>query len=623
MPSTRPNALAATLALLLCAAVTDVLRADDDPTLTLRYWPATEAAAAYPEQGDTRFSYLWQRRNFGIAFSGGGIRSAAAVWGQLRGLEHLGWIDHARYLSGVSGGAWTLVPYSFLDRGCDVPGFEFFRSLDFDCREASPAELDAWFLEPFRAPEQLTNAVLANEDDSYIEALSRTQLLRLYLARLPIRGDETYSRALGKRLLNAVGQYDCQPQDPSCDPRRAPKYKYFAAHAAQVDRLVRDNPSLTADDFATLVPDRPFMIASTTSIARKRFATKAIDRFPVEITPLYIGSPTRSTDRFGRFHGGGFIDPPGWDSDAYTFHELAAGDDFGTVDVVKRPSRFLGLPYRYRMTLSDILGGTGAAPALTFQRLGISFLGLPQWDAPEIDESTTRAPERAFGDGGFSDNLGLVPLLGRGVENILVFVNLSRPARTTGQIRGWCDRPRRQQRGPTDVHKALADIWLSQTDPDRPWHRQPLLVSTNEDETTDCPRKAIRELDRAIEEDRSAGKPQIHCGTYRVLDNPRLGIQAYRAKICWVFLSKADAWAERLPPQSQLREQLLRKKLPLWARYKRFPHYGTFFHRWFKLRIIDMSEQQVNALAHLTAWTIVSSAEDIGPVLGLPVPRDP
>lgn len=30
----------------------------------------------------------------------------------------------------------------------------------------------------------------------------------------------------------------------------------------------------------------------------------------------------------------------------------------------------------------------------------------------------------AHGDGGFSDNLGIMPLLARGVQNLLVFVNI-------------------------------------------------------------------------------------------------------------------------------------------------------------------------------------------------------
>ena len=42
----------------------------------------------------------------GIAFSGGGTRSASATLGQLRGLEQNGWLARVRYMTAVSGGSW-------------------------------------------------------------------------------------------------------------------------------------------------------------------------------------------------------------------------------------------------------------------------------------------------------------------------------------------------------------------------------------------------------------------------------------------------------------------------------------------------------------------------------------
>ena len=74
--------------------------------MRLETWPSPQAAADYPERDEAYgFGYLWQRPELGIAFSGGGTRAASATWGQLRGLNELGWLDEARYVSAVSGGS--------------------------------------------------------------------------------------------------------------------------------------------------------------------------------------------------------------------------------------------------------------------------------------------------------------------------------------------------------------------------------------------------------------------------------------------------------------------------------------------------------------------------------------
>lgn len=51
----------------------------------------------------------------GIAFSGGGSRSASCTMGQLRALHHLGLIEQTRYFSAVSGSSWTLMPFLYGD----------------------------------------------------------------------------------------------------------------------------------------------------------------------------------------------------------------------------------------------------------------------------------------------------------------------------------------------------------------------------------------------------------------------------------------------------------------------------------------------------------------------------
>src|SRR5438093_198349 len=65
---------------------------------------------AFPEAG------IVTGDDLGIAFSGGGTRSATATLGQLRGLQSNGWLQRVRYISGASGGAWAAIVFTYSKR---------------------------------------------------------------------------------------------------------------------------------------------------------------------------------------------------------------------------------------------------------------------------------------------------------------------------------------------------------------------------------------------------------------------------------------------------------------------------------------------------------------------------
>ena len=81
--------------------------------VTCKTWDATQPDFAFPEQGDPEFSTsrLMDRPNLGLAFSGGGTRSASATLGQLRGLQQIGLLDKVRYYSCISGSSFTAIPF--------------------------------------------------------------------------------------------------------------------------------------------------------------------------------------------------------------------------------------------------------------------------------------------------------------------------------------------------------------------------------------------------------------------------------------------------------------------------------------------------------------------------------
>lgn len=90
--------------------------------LAVKTWATPYAANAFPEVSDVdrKVGHLDKRDSFGIAFSGGGTRAASAALGQLRALTTLGWMKQVKYVSAVSGGSWTVVPYIYLPEEADL-----------------------------------------------------------------------------------------------------------------------------------------------------------------------------------------------------------------------------------------------------------------------------------------------------------------------------------------------------------------------------------------------------------------------------------------------------------------------------------------------------------------------
>ena len=554
--------------------------------VVVREFAAPGSAAEHPELLDPELRYLLSsRRSFGIAFSGGGTRAASATWGQLRAINELGWLQQARYLSAVSGGAWTVIPFAFLP---DDPGIRD-PCPQKTMPEKTRRELDRRFLEAYKAPEELEYCDLKHQTGSFIESLSKTRILGLFLSRFLLRQDETYSRALGKRFLDRIGQYNNQPGSP--DNQLEPKHRYFVAHCGQRNRIADASDDLIRDDFTVMTRGRPFLIAGSSLLAKKRFAKKDRDFYPVEITPLYTGVPEPFELDSGRHVGGGYVESPAYDSFERTFVKQP-----NPVMVVKKRVTRKWVRHRYRFTLSDAMGATGAAPARVIRALGWNLIGFPEFNHFAIGEETTRTFEYAHGDGGHIDNLGLIPLLRRGTESLLVFVNSQQAFRRQAGI--WL------------YDKALRRVfeeegWLADSQGSR---RQALLD----------PRDLAPIVEAFARAKQSPiGRPLVHCGRFRALDNQRFGIRRYRPRICWVYLDRTQQWLDALPDSPKLFKSLKRESSSPFHKFRGFPHYKTFLQRGWKGRVIDLSEEQVNALAHLTAWTVMERAEYLTAELGL------
>lgn len=488
------------------------------------------------------------RRRFGVSFSGGGTRSSSATLGHLRGLKATGLLDRLGYISANSGGGWTATPWVFLPESYDE---ELFLGA---CKE--PGQLT---IEDFEKAEK--GSMAAAIDGAHLVS----QLLEEWVRGA---GDETAGRAVGNIFLEPFGLDDLG---------RFPGFHREAVEATvAANRRRPDSPYyLEPEDFYTVRPGRPYLIltSTVTRIENDRLEQR---RLPCEMTPLYTGVRRlfhRAGDG-GLPIGGGYVETIGFDTrepiDRFT-------DGRYLVEIGAS---------RYRFTLSDMLGSSGALLREVVDFTRFNFLGLPEFRHwPILRPGDFEHRDYGFGDGALLENLGIMPLLARQVENIVVFVNSEHAFDNTLE----------------DVRARLA---ASLEPLFRPVPNADLFGQAT-DELFDLnvvfESEEFERLIESFHRCQAAGEPLVHYGRHQVRENRHFLIRPYEAKIVWIYNDAVRNWCEALPPKT--RKILGRSEL------RRFPHYRTTFEN--LLQPIHLSKVQSNALAHLSCYCVQQSAERI------------
>ena len=267
-------------------------------------------------------------------------------------------------------------------------------------------------------------------------------------------------------------------------------------------------------------------------------------------------------------------------------------------------------------SLADVAASTGAAPQLQMltgdpsSRMGALLRAasgvLPAFthyvmrtpgDAPSIDPppqpKLALSEEIPHGDGGFSDNIGLMPLLARQVTNIAAFVNTSQPYPEANR----------------DIRSFFTPLGPPDGGGDKRYSK--VFHKARYDELIDGLRTKRDDPD---------APPLVYCDTgWEVLKNPRYNIQGYKGlNICWFYNYAPEAWKKPMHPDVRA---VVEGRDPEAGNFERFPWLSTFLPN-RPTRAMQMSVAQVNLLSNLTAWVIVhpETAGEIRETLGLPMP---
>ena len=623
----------------------------------VKFWQTKSRTFKFPEEANLAFT---KKADLGFCFSGGGTRSASASIGQLRALNNIkpttaakkNLLNSSKYISAISGGAWATTTYTFLPK--NISDTEFLG------KYVEPGKLIANDIHSFKTQKNFLNQV------STSKILLKTIKNYLMIRTKIIKGihfdevDETFSRTIAEVFLKEYGLDEAK--------------KYFTWTKANLNDILKRNPHLEASDFNYVEKEleRPFFIAGGVMNP----PDKSADWNHFEMTPLYSGisKERKAKTRLGKSVGGAYLESFAMDSHSPN-KKLT-----GSTAEVRQGKAF------HRTSVSEIMGVTGAAPAFAFQGLqsyenskmlfdlaGLSFPGgkskLTQAAAklagksligagkldnsllsvfPEFRYWTPAEAHRQeskydFGDGGYIDSYGIIPLLKRGVENIVVFMNTeiaisdeSKKAKefnhgiqidTAFPVLFGERVPKSDFLASNLAKDSRAKVFANKksTDGTTPYEEtvRGLLAASDFDKLKlkkgqklngRLTRRDFSKFESATERELSQylgciKGPVYHKQQYQVVKNEFFGIEkSYKVNVLWVNLQRSWTWEAMLPSKwsNTIAKDNAEKisKLKSKPEFYTFPNYSTFNTNPNSsiVNVIDMTPTQANMMAHLSSW---------------------
>ncbi len=512
------------------------------------------------------------KESLGICFSGGGTRSASLTLGQLRALDKIGVLERAKYMCGVSGGSWGSLPFIYLDKNIG----------------------DSTFLGEYLAPSQITlNNLKQTPKNSMANAISNSKILKdTIIEALKLRKEgkddprDLYSLIVADIMLKPfnIGEHN----------------KFFTYNEQTRDEILNQNKGFKKDDFYLVNPNknRPYYIAQgivgnyshadlLPSKQDEKLAPKTIERHQFEMTPLYVGvnqlfKPTNITPNA---IGGGYVQPHGFNSNSPVKFDSSTKLVQTTLD--SKNSIF---------HLGEIIGISGAAPAvyswicdLVNKLFKVQLFPNQKYWCNFSNPTSAVVSRYDFADGGGLENLGIMPLLKRGVKKIIVFSNCET------ELKGSNESNKEITNSIPALFYALKDNYGQEDFKDN-------IVFANQ-------KGKYEILVKALMQKNKDGLPPIFVDKYQVTPQPCYGIEGnYEVEIMWVYNSKCSKWYNQLSKEVQ--DLITGKK-----EFSNFPFYKTFMQN--PPHIIDLTPEQVNLEAHLSSWGLIESIDELKKFAGI------
>lgn len=561
--------------------------------------------------------------NVAVCLSGGGSRAMTAGMGQLRALETLmgggrSLLSQTKLLSTVSGGSWVGVPFTYLPAA--VSDTSYLGGPYVEPSALTRAGLDA-------LPE---GCIAAHATKDFSLTAIAVRALAAHFCGVP--ADMLWQTIIGLTFLDPYGLYD-----PAA--REAPA-AYFSHDASTAAAIVRANPSLAGTPVHTVaqVADqpRPFLLCNMAMAVQPSPLL-----VPAHGTPFFtgvVGSPPGVKDANGRRVGGGGVTSFAFDSmpvevDGTTV-SVAERRQWSLVDIVGTSSAafaeelimvfgsFAESPVRLVASLRTHLDAAHAvgkrlgrseeemesavrdrvqaatAGDLAAHRASLDFgptdivPAYRYWPVAGVVAGEPVAASQ-FADAGSLDNTGIASALSYGdVDGVIAFVNSMTPLS-------------RDPRGVVVVDASIPPLFGYQPyDRRRGYVRysEPLSSRDNAPFAHDqiFPAEAFAPLIEALWEKGGGGgrtgSPLVR-QRLTTVPNAWFGVEGGRAvEVLWVYLEDSLSWSSAMNPEV---EQEVHRLIA----HKEFPHYDT-------IRCLELTPVEVNLLANLATWTVMSHSAE-------------
>ena len=227
-------------------------------------WQA--ANGAYPVSTDfpeTLDADLMSRPNTGVVFTGGGSRSYLASTGYMAALHELDLVKNIRYITGISGGAWFTMSYSFASNGAS----------------------DDTLLGPILDPSAFSLEKLQEMHPQCMRALTNGNFVPAMLEEM-----KESNVGIGEAWINRV-------QAVYMEPLGIKSGIPLAWNNEQISSICSRNPSLVDTTFTLPTnSQRPFPIVGSTMVGPDAGAPYSSgdngsrNFTMLEMSPLYVGS---------------------------------------------------------------------------------------------------------------------------------------------------------------------------------------------------------------------------------------------------------------------------------------------------------------------------------------------
>jgi hypothetical protein len=590
--------------------------------------------------------------NVGVCLSGGGTRACNAGMGQLRALANLqvngaSLLSQIRALSTVSGGSWLGVPYQYMPSAGPADA-DYLGSYNDDQGALTVAELAS--LPEGNAGHPMTTIMFS------LEGIAGTAILLYELFENlqpdnPLPANMLWQTVMGLNILDSYQLFDMNvqagglPQD------------MFCATKASLQDIVKANGSLSsetvylfADQVGTTRTQRPLHICNMgmfVNVPNVAFPLLA----PVQANGLItgiVGKPADATDANGLQVGGGGVQSFAYNS-SFTSQsgdvaivtqtrQWSLTDIMGTSSVAfaekvkdqikeweSDPAQFAEwfvkegeailkwiedhLPFELQAPAKAIVarGALGAESAAGFHFPDPEDL-VPEYPSWPVGDGAANPVPNAYADGGSLENTGLASLLAYGdIGSAIVCVN-SETAMVQGSAGisngqgGWIS-------GTTViVDDAVPPLFGYQPYDDTlgyvPYtsgNVSPENQLFGNNQVFACTEFAafLSGLWEAAGGTAPATQPAIFSQSLTVQGNTWFGVAAGSAPITivWVYLNYASDWGA-LFDNNQPVQQIIDAEISA----NRFPHYDTFS--------TQLSATQINLLAHLTSWSVVTAEQN-------------